>query len=193
MQHPHDSMFLYQRVNLFRANFHIEAHRAQLLKRLRLIFPIKLVRLTVEGQGTLTNSAPSQHQFTISGIPLPDDIHHPATSDDQVSTALGFTCHLIALVSKYLDIPMRYRIVCKFSRSVVVDEGRGGLKSSAIAYPLFRERGVVDREQLDHGLTLLTRNADALLRMMQVDFRDGWNILAKLDRLLSYIVDGKEF
>lgn len=83
--------------------------------------------------------------------------------------------------------------MCKFSRSVVIDEGKGGLKSSALAYPLFRERGVVDREQLDHGLVLLTRNADTLLRMRQVDFRDGWNVLAKLDRLLSYIVDSKEF
>lgn len=186
-------MLCLRRVNLFKANFRLETHRTHLLKQLRLIFPIKLVRLTAEGHGAAANQAPPQHQFTIAGIPLPDDIHHPATSDDQVSTALGFTCHLMALISKYLSIPMRYRIICKFSRSIIIDEGKGGTKSSALAYPLFRERGVIDREQLDHGLVLLTRNADTLLHKNQVGFRDSWNVLAKLDRLLSSFIDGKEF
>lgn len=98
----------------------------------------------------------------------------------------------MVLISKYLDIPMRYRIVCKFSRSVIIDEDRGGMKVSVLAYPLFRERGVVDREQLDHGLILLTRNTDTLLRRSQIEYRDGWNVLAKLDRLLSSLVEGKE-
>jgi hypothetical protein len=132
---------------------------------------------------------------------LPDDIHHPAISDDQISTALGFTCHLMALLSKYLCIPLRYRLVCKFSRSAIIDEGGSGggnlnnllSKSTAAVYPLFRERGVVDREQLDHGLMLLSRNADTLLSVRQVDFREEWNVLAKLYRLMNSIINGKEF
>jgi hypothetical protein len=95
----------------------------------------------------------------------------------------------MALISKYLDIPMRYRIVCKFSRSAIIDEGRSGGKSNAVAYPLFRERGVIDREQLDHALILFTRNVDTLLRRRQVEFREEWNVLAKL----SSLIDGKEF
>ena len=183
----------FHRINLFRANFHIETHRIHLLKHLRLIFPIKLVRLTVDTHSAAANSSPAQHQFTIAGIPLPDDVHHPATSDDQISTALGFTCHLMVLLSKYLDLPMRSKIVCKFSRSAIIDEGREDDKSAAVVYPLFRERGVVDREQLDHGLVLLTRNCDDLLRRRQVEFGVEWNILAKLDRLISSLIDTKEF
>lgn len=179
-------------MNLFKANFHFETHRLHLLKHLQGIFPIKLVRLTVEN-GTAANLSPPPHQYTIAGIPLPDDIHHPATSDDQVSTALGFTCHLMALISKYLAIPMRYRIVCNSSRSLIIDERKDGIKSNAVAYPLFRERGAVDKEQLDYGLILIMRNADMLLRRSQIEFRSDWNVLAKLDRLLSSLVDGKEY
>ena len=179
------------RVDIFKASVRLETHSCHLLKQLRLIFPIKLVRLSADAHGAAAN--PSQHQFTVAGIPLPDDIHHPATSDDQVSTALGFTCHLMTLISKYLDIPMRYKIVCKFSRSVILDEGRVGIRSTVAAYPLFRERGVVDREQLDYGLVLLMRNVDTLLYRRQVEFRGGWNVLAKLDRLLSSLIDGKDF
>lgn len=187
---------LKHRGNLFRTRVCLEAHRVHLLKHLKLIFPIKIV--LVDPRGGVAISSPFRHEFTIAGIPLPDDIHSTSMSDDQVSTALGFTCHLITLTSKYLDVPLRHKIVCKYSRSAIIDEGGGGRlnniqgKVTAVVYPLFRERGVVDREQLDHGLMLLTRNVDSLLRIKQLQFYEDWNILVKLDRLYSSIIDGKQ-
>jgi hypothetical protein len=184
------------RVNLFRTRVCLEAHRAHLLNQLKLIFPIKVV--LVDAQLEDAKSTPVHHEFTIAGIPLPDDVHHPSISDDQISIALGFTCHLIALTSKYLDVPLRFKIVCKYSRSAIIDDGGGaGLnhnqnKVTAVVYPLFRERGVVDREQLDQGLMLLIRNVESLLRIRQVYFQEDWNILVKLDRLCSSITDGKQ-
>ena len=44
-------------------------------------------------------------------------------------------------------------------------------------YPLFRERGVIDREQLDYGLMLLERDVNCLLRTRNVPFRSEWNVL----------------
>lgn len=140
----------------------------------------------------------SQHQYTIASLPLPDDIHNPTVTDDQVSTALGFLCHLVSLTSKYLAISLRYTLVCKFSRSAVLfDQGRDntGKTSSSnhkVVYPLFRERGAIDREQLDYGLVLLERNVHCMLRMRGVEFRSEWNVLAKMDKLMMQVIEGED-
>ena len=59
-------------------------------------------------------------------------------------------------------------------------------------YPLFRERGVIDREQLDYGLMLLERDVNCLLRTRNVQFRSEWNVLAKMDKLLMHVIEGDD-
>ena len=100
-----------------------------------------------------------QQQHTIAGLSIPDDIHNLAVTDDRVSTALGFLYHFVLLTSKYLAVPLRYTIVCKWSRSAILFE-QGSIRGSAskVVYPLFQERGVIDWEHLDYGLVLLERN-----------------------------------
>lgn len=180
-----------EKSNLFTSEFRLEAHRIHLLQHLQLIFPIKLVPINI----SVNPPHLPQHQYTIAGLPIPDDIHSPTSTDDQVSTALGFLCHLVSLTSKYLAIPLRYTLVCKFSRSAVLfDQGRdrtnGNGKMSRVVYPLFRERGVIDREQLDYGLLLLGRNVDCLLHTRQITIHPAMNILAKIDKLIEKIVEG---
>jgi hypothetical protein len=53
----------------------------------------------------------------------------------------------------------------------------------------FCERGVIDREHLDHALMLFTQNVFTVLCRRQVEFCEEWNVLAKL----SSLIDGKEF
>jgi len=179
-----------ERTNLFRSEFRLDAHRIHLLQQLQLIFPVKLAAVHV------TANPPDdypQHQYTIAGLPLPEDIHNLTVTDDEVSTALGFLCHFISLTSKYLAIPLRYTVVCKWSRSAILfDQGRDGGNASKVVHPLFRERGVIDREQLDYGLMLLERNVNCLLHTKEVEFRPGWNILAKMDRLLMQVIEGAD-
>eukprot|EP00970_Alexandrium_tamarense_P005199 scaffold845_cov199-Alexandrium_tamarense.AAC.12 len=181
-----------ERTNLFKSNFRLESHRIRLLRQLQLVFPIRLCTLPQ----IATSPQQLNHQYTIAGLALPDDVHNSSSTDDQVSMALGLTCHLVSLTSKYLSIPLRYRMVCKFSRSAIIDElGRGGMnginnKSSAVIYPLFRERGVVDPLQLEYGLVLLTRDVDCLLRTRRVEYHRDWNVLAKMDRLMKQIIGG---
>ena len=106
---------------------------------------------------------------------------------------MGFLCHLVALTSKYLAIPLRFPVVCKFSRSAILfDRGRGDGGAARVVYPLFRERGVVDREQLDYGLMLLERDVDCLLSVRGVEFRPEWNALAKMENLLTQVIEGEE-
>jgi hypothetical protein len=184
-----------KRANLFRSELRLEANRIQLLRRLRLIFPIRVMPINTPVNPP---NYPRQ-QFTIANLPFPCDIHTPIVSDDQVSAALGLVCHMVSLTSKYLGIPLRYALICKFSRSAVLFLGGEGnnngnkttTTTSRTVYPLFRERGVIDREQLDYGLTLLDRNVNCLLRVRSVGFRNEWNLLAKIDRLFAHVIDGE--
>ncbi|KAL3791214.1 hypothetical protein ACHAW5_007797 [Stephanodiscus triporus] len=184
-----------ERANLFRSELRLEANRIQLLRRLRLIFPIRVMPINTP----LNPPNFPRHQFTIANLPFPCDIHTPIVSDDQVSAALGLVCHMVSLTSKYLGIPLRYALICKFSRSAVLFLGGEGnnngnkttTTTSRTVYPLFRERGVIDREQLDYGLTLLDRNVNCLLRIRNVGFRNEWNLLAKIDRLFAHVIDGE--
>jgi hypothetical protein len=143
----------------------------------------------------------------IANLPFPDDIHTPIVSDDQISSALGYVCQLVALVSKYLDVPLRYTLICKASRSAILFVSIGEVtttssmmlssssssssSSRGMVYPLFRERGVIDREQLDYGITLLDRNVNCLLRVRNISYSNEWNLLAKIDRLLVHVIDGE--
>ena len=200
-----------------RTELQLEANRIHLLQQLHLVFPIKLVPIT----NVVHPPNYPQHQYTISNIPLPEDIHNPMVTDEQVSMALGLVCHLVSLTSKYLAIPLRYTLICKFSRSAVLfdrsyPQGGGGggnfnnnantnsnrnndtneanatVMTTRVVYPLFRERGVIDREQLDYGLLLLERNVNCLLRVRNVPFRNEWNVLAKMEKLLLHIIEGGE-
>lgn len=175
---------------LYRAEFRLEAHRIRLLKQLQSILPIRILSVNVAGNPPQY----PQHQYTIASIPLPDDIHSPSVSDDQISTSIGFLCYLVSLTSKYLAITPRYKLICRFSRSAIIDDHPGGVLSvnnqPSTVYPLFRERGAVDKEQLDRGFALLVRNIECLLQMRKVEFHRGWNALAKMEKLFLHVVDG---
>jgi len=183
-----------ERVNLFRNEIRCETNRIHLVMQLRCIFPI---RVTHNDSSVIHPPNYPKQQYMIANLPFPDDIHTPIVSDDQISAALGYVCQLVALASKYLDIPLRYTLICKASRSAVLFVSIGEVTSfssssrGGMVYPLFRERGVIDREQLDYGLTLLDRNVNCLLRVRNVSYRNDWNLLAKIDRLLVHVIDGE--
>lgn len=50
----------------------------------------------------------------------------------------------------------------------------------------------MDREELDRGMVLLHRNVECLLRVRRIEFRQEWNVLAKMDRLLMQLVEGDD-
>eukprot|EP00984_Skeletonema_dohrnii_P009579 scaffold3660_cov129-Skeletonema_dohrnii-CCMP3373.AAC.13 len=175
--------------DLYRAECRLEAHRIRLLKQLQSILPIRVMSVNI----SVNPPQYPQHQYTVAGIPLPDDIHSVSVSDDQISTSIGFLCYLVSLTSKYLAISPRYKMVCRFSRSAIIDDQAGLLSihnKPSTVYPLFRERGAVDKEQLDHGFALLVRNIECLLQMRNVEFHYGWNALAKMEKLFMHVVDG---
>ncbi len=153
----------------------LDARRKKMLRELFRIYPIQILPDSV---------------YTIRGIHLPHDMHSLTGSDEIISAGLGFVCHVVSLCSKYLSIPLRYRIICNASRSAVRDDDFD-------VFPLFKER-VVEKEQFDRAVILLHRNIELLLRMSgaststpvlpQLKSKPN-HILAKLYLLFHSLID----
>jgi hypothetical protein len=80
--------------------------------------------------------------------------------------------------SKYLNIPLRYRLICNVSRSVIQDDHNG-------IFPLFKDP-MVDREQIDNGIMLLEQNINVLFIQSGIPvMANDTPILEKLDGFLS--------
>ena len=53
-------------------------------------------------------------EYTIRGLELPADLY--SMDDERISSALGYTAHLVCMLAKYLQIPLRYQVIYNASR-----------------------------------------------------------------------------
>mmetsp|Transcript_26943 Transcript_26943/g.40907 ORF Transcript_26943/g.40907 Transcript_26943/m.40907 type:complete len:91 (-) Transcript_26943:1521-1793(-) len=75
------------------------------------------------------------------------------------------------MMSKYLSIPLRHRIVCNSSRSAIQEEGSSIL-------PLFVARNG-ERQQLERGIVLLHRNVDCISKTRGIKCSKSSHLLGK--------------
>eukprot|EP00752_Nemacystus_decipiens_P007780 g6948.t1 len=142
----------------------LEARRARLTAELQAIYPIKY-------QDALK-------EYTIRGLELPADLY--SMDDERVSSALGYTAHLVCMLAKYLKVPLRYQVIYNASRSAVRDNVTG----AGVAYPLFRKG--VEKERFDRGVYLLGRDVEQMLTARGVPAKRGaGQLLRNLERLMS--------
>eukprot|EP00474_Spongospora_subterranea_P008181 CRZ08639.1 hypothetical protein [Spongospora subterranea] len=129
----------------------LETRRAKLLYQLQLMYPI-----AIPTKGSL---APTQ-SYSIRDIHLAAADPYALVDDDTVSCALGYCCHLVLMVAKYMAIPLRYRIIYRCSRSLISNEisPMQGLTD----YPLYIKG--VERAKFDCGVILLNRLVEQILR-----------------------------
>jgi hypothetical protein len=148
-----------------------EAHGIKLVRELSSIYPI-------------TKDKDGKNHF-ICGIKLPADI--PASiinmPEEELSAALGYVCHLLVIMSKYLDIPLRHRIYANSSRSAIAQDG-----GSAI-FPLFSAR-MIEREELEYGLGLLDADVECLIKSRGIEYEPTKNLLARLKIILDQAQNG---
>lgn len=45
----------------------------------------------------------------------------PAMDEETLSVALGYTCHVVSMIAQFLDLPLRYSMNSRGSRSTVKD------------------------------------------------------------------------
>lgn len=119
----------------------ISVNQRKLVKELQQIYPV-------------TGKQTTELRFWIAGAELSVDLFRGQVHEDEISAALGFLAHSVVLLAKYLNVPLRHRIVCNSSRSAIQD-------SDGKILPLFLSR-VAERPQLERGQVLLHRNVDCL-------------------------------
>jgi len=157
-----------ERDELLRQRFLVEARQVKLLSELQSIYPIQ-----EEGDG-----------FAIRGLDLP--YNYEAKDDEVVSSALGYVTHLMLMLSKYLQIPLRYQLVYSASRSAVRDRvapGRETPSPTSNIYPLYR-RGV-DNARFVTAIEFLQANVRQVLTVRGVHYDEKAHMLKNLNELFK--------
>eukprot|EP00474_Spongospora_subterranea_P004170 CRZ04628.1 hypothetical protein [Spongospora subterranea] len=128
----------------------LETRRAKLLYQLQLMYPIAIP--------TNDSSAPTQ-SYSIRDLHLPAVDSYASVDDDIISCALGYCCHLVLMIAKYMAIPLRYRIIYRCSRSLISKE-ISSIQGSA-DYPLYIKG--IPRSRFNSGVILLNRLVEQIL------------------------------
>ncbi|XP_064206187.1 UV radiation resistance-associated gene protein isoform X1 [Anguilla rostrata] len=112
----------------------------QLLSELSYIYPIDVN---------------NQTDYVICGVKLPNSEDFQGRDDGSVAVALGYTAHLVLMISCFLQIPLRYPVIHKGSRSSIKDTIMDKLNEKEREFPLYA-RG--ERYQFEYGVYLLNKN-----------------------------------
>ncbi|KAM4701521.1 UV radiation resistance-associated gene protein isoform 2-T2 [Discoglossus pictus] len=112
----------------------------QLLSELSYIYPIDV----------------DQKDYFICGVKLPNSEDFQAKDDGSIAAALGYTAHLVSMISFFLQVPLRYPILHKGSRSAIKDNINDRLTEKEREFPLYPKGG--EKLQFDYGVYLLNKN-----------------------------------
>ncbi|XP_070239789.1 UV radiation resistance-associated gene protein isoform X4 [Bos mutus] len=113
----------------------------QLLSELSYIYPIDL----------------NEHKdYFVCGVKLPNSEDFQAKDDGSIAVALGYTAHLVSMISFFLQVPLRYPVIHKGSRSTIKDNINDKLTEKEREFPLYPKGG--EKLQFDYGVYLLNKN-----------------------------------
>jgi len=121
-------------------------------------------------------------KISVRGIILPNS-DFTGCDEEVVSTALGYVCHMLDLVSRWLEVPMPYPLIPFGSRSLIRDE-ISEKYSQAPRFPLYYTRGV-DRTRFEYGVFLLNKDLEQLLNSQGLSIITLRHTLPNLLRLLT--------
>ncbi|KFQ37153.1 PREDICTED: UV radiation resistance-associated gene protein, partial [Merops nubicus] len=113
----------------------------QLLSELSYIYPIDLN---------------DQKDHFVCGIKLPNSEDFQGKDDGSIAVALGYTAHLVSMISYFLQVPLRYPIIHKGSRSTIKDNINDKLTEKEREFPLYPKGG--EKLQFEYGVYLLNKN-----------------------------------
>ncbi|XP_070605603.1 UV radiation resistance-associated gene protein isoform X1 [Erythrolamprus reginae] len=130
-----------KREQFLKTNAQLTIRRRQLLSELSCIYPID------------TNN---QEDYFICGVKLPNSENFQAKDDGSIAVALGYTAHLVSMISYFLQVPLRYPIIHKGSRSAIKDNINDKLTEKEREFPLYLKGG--EKLQFDYGVFLLNKN-----------------------------------
>lgn len=120
--------------------------------------------------------------YTIRGLTLPDARDLAALPDEQVSTALGYTCHCVSLLAKYLRVPLRYTPHHMASRSTMRDE----VLAHTAEYPLYAKSGEPNAFLI--AVLMLQRDMRQLLHSQGIGAVEP-HVLGNMQKLFGVLLD----
>ncbi|XP_061485035.1 UV radiation resistance-associated gene protein isoform X2 [Rhineura floridana] len=130
-----------KREQFLKTNAQLTIRCRQLLSELSYIYPIDLN---------------DQKDHFICGVKLPNSEDFQAKDDGSNAVALGYTAHLVSMISFFLQVPLRYPIIHKGSRSAIKDNINDKLTEKEREFPLYPKGG--EKLQFDYGVYLLNKN-----------------------------------
>uniref|UniRef100_A0A8K9WUE1 UV radiation resistance associated gene n=1 Tax=Oncorhynchus mykiss TaxID=8022 RepID=A0A8K9WUE1_ONCMY len=139
----------------------------QLLSELSYIYPIDA----------------NQSDYVICGVKLPNSEDFQAKDDGSVAVALGYTAHLVLMISCFLQIPLRYPVIHKGSRSSIKDTITDKLSEKEREFPLY-PRG--ERFQFEYGVYLINKNIAQLRYQHGLSTPDLRQTLPNLKNFLEH-------
>ncbi|NXS08117.1 UVRAG protein, partial [Neodrepanis coruscans] len=130
-----------KREQLLKTNAQQNIRCKQLLSELSYIYPIDLN---------------DQKDYFVCGVKLPNSEDFQAKDDGSIAVALGYTAHLVSMISFFLQVPLRYPIIHKGSRSTIKDNINDKLTEKEREFPLYPKGG--EKLQFEYGVYLLNKN-----------------------------------
>lgn len=155
---------LERRCEVLRAAHKIRSRQAMLVRELGTVYPIEYVGA---GEYTIRGIKIANSDLTIAG----------RTEEEQVTTALGYIAHLVFMLSKYLNVNLRYKIIPYSSRSYIKDD----INDPHGEYPLYRKG--IERERFERATFFLRKNVEQLLFARGLDPTQGNPLLGRLKAL----------
>jgi len=160
-----------------RLQFILEARQVKLLGELQTVYPID--RISSEGSGG------GKERFAIRGVELTSPFEGSPRDDEQISTVLGYIAHVVLLLSKYLEIPLRWQVLFFASRSIIRDPAQKDPKDQNL--PLYRKD--VEPERFRRAVLLLTKDVEQLMQRRDIPFESNKGILHNLYKLFRREMD----
>lgn len=157
-----------KREQLLKSNAQLTFRCRQLLSELSYIYPIDVT---------------NQTDYVICGVKLPNSEDFQAKDDGSVAVALGYTAHLVLMVSCFLQIPLRYPVIHKGSRSSIKDTITDRLTEKEREFPLY-PRG--ERFHFEYGVYLLNKNIAQLRYQHGLTTPDLQQTLPNLKNFLEH-------
>lgn len=149
----------------------ITAKQLSLIADLRQLYPIAEVE--------------RGRQYSIKGLSMPHRDNFHLLREEHLSTVLGYTAHIVTLLAKYLQIPLRYAISHAASRSTLRDEV---MLSAGREFPLYGKTAAPD--EFACATAMLARDVRQLLHSQGL-VAGELHMLADLQRLFSALLDSQ--
>ncbi|KAJ1994862.1 hypothetical protein H4R33_000096 [Dimargaris cristalligena] len=122
--------------------------------------------------------------YRIANLPGPNAARIVKMTDEEINASVGYVSHLVTLLARYLETPLRYPIKFLSSRSIIYNPAADIMRLN-IKFPLYTSKN--EWTQFDYAFNLLSQNVQQLLKTQGIEYYEHRNILANLKLLLDII------